>query len=96
MEAENKFYKNAREIKDVLIGICFLLIGFFFFLLMTFWIIISKIINISSSELDKLPKLIHFFVKDQHYAFVITLFLPVLIIMFYFRRIAFNYFRHSF
>lgn len=103
MKAENKNINKAtttatttRDTKDVVIGIFFLFFGFFFFVLMTFWIIISKIITVPSSKVDEFPIIIKFFIRDEHYAFVITLFLPVLIIMFYCRRIAFNYFRHSF
>ena len=50
-----------------------------------------KVVNVyevKNLEIQKMPKLIQFLIKDKHYCFVIITFLPVLIILFYFRRMA--------
>ncbi len=93
---QEKKYKIYRDPKDVLIGIFFIFLGFFFFVLMSFWIIFSKLNILNKNEIQKMPKLIQFLIKDKHYCFVVILFLPVLIILFYFRRMAGLYFRHRF
>ena len=86
-------YKYYKDPKDVCIGIIFIFIGFFFFVIMSFWIIFSKL---NQREIQKMPKIIQFMIYDKHYCFVIIVFLPVLIVLFYFRRMAGLYFRHRF
>jgi hypothetical protein len=89
-------YKYYKDPKDVCIGIIFIFIGFFFFVIMSFWIIFSKLNKLNQREIQKMPKIIQFMIYDKHYCFVIIVFLPVLIVLFYFRRMAGLYFRHRF
>lgn len=85
-----------KDPKDVAIGISFLIGGLFFFVLMTFWLIISKVMYVDEKTIQRMPYIIQFIIQDKHYSFVIHIFLPILIIIFYFRLMAYNYFRHSF
>ena len=96
MKENKKNLKKIRDKKDLIIGFFFIIFSFIFFNLMSFWIIISKIINFKNENLNNFPKIIKFIIKDKHYCFVIIIFLPVIIIIFYFRRMAQYSFRHSF
>ena len=95
MEEKKKLIKY-RDPKDVVIGIFFMIGGLFFFVIMTFWLIISKIMNVDANTIKQMPTIIQFMINDKHYSIVIIIFLPILIIIFYFRLMAYNYFRHSF
>lgn len=95
MEEKKKLIKY-RDPKDVAIGIFFMIGGLFFFVIMTFWLIISKIMNVDANTIKQMPTIIQFMINDKHYSIVIIIFLPILIIIFYFRLMAYNYFRHSF
>jgi len=96
MKENKKSLKKTRNKKDLIIGFFFIIFSFIFFNLMSFWIIISKIIIIPNEILNNFPKIVKFIIKDKHYCFVIIIFLPVTIIIFYFRRMAQYSFRHSF
>ena len=97
MDEKNKSNMiKYKDPKDVAIGISFLVGGLFFFVIMTFWLIISKIMYVDEKTIQNMPYIIQFIIHDKHYSIVILIFLPILIIIFYFRLMAYNYFRHSF
>ena len=97
MDEKNKSNMiKYKDPKDVAIGISFLVGGLFFFVIMTFWLIISKIMYVDEKTIQNMPYIIQFIIRDKHYSIVILIFLPILIIIFYFRLMAYNYFRHSF
>lgn len=85
---------HKRNIKYILLGFFLIIFGLFFFLLFSFWIILSKTLKISD---DKIPlsKITQFLIDDEHYCLAIPLMLPILIVIFYFRKIALGYFRYS-
>ena len=95
MEEKKKMIKY-RDPKDVAVGVFFMIGGLFFFVIMTLWLIISKTMSIDKYTIKQMPYIIQFMIYDKHYSIVIIIFLPILIIIFYFRLIAYNYFRHSF
>ena len=96
MKEKNKNLIKTKSKKDILIGIIFIIMSFIFFNLMSFWIIISKILNFKKENYKNFPIIVKFIINDKHYCFVIILFLPIIIIIFYFRRMAQYSYRHSF
>lgn len=95
-KSTNNSLKTKRDIKDVIIGLFFIVFGCFFFVIMTVWMILSKIYTFTEEELESMSSISRFIIKDKNYSFVIVIFLPVIIIVFYCRRMAYNYFIHNF
>jgi hypothetical protein len=85
-----------KDPKDVCIGIFLFFSGLLFFMTITYWLLWSKLFPVDETILNQFPYVIQFLAKDKHYSAVLITFLPILIIIFYFRLMAYNYFRHSF
>lgn len=66
-----------------LLGICFIILSCFIFVIFTIWIIISKL-----SDRDS------FFKEERVYCLAIPLLFPVTFLFAYTKWIAYNYFKH--
>ena len=96
-DIENKSEANnikIKDSKDVFIGYFFLLFGYFFFVIMSFWLITSKINTPSEEIIKKFPYIIQFFIKDKYYGVSIIIYIPALLILFAFRKLVLYSFRH--
>ena len=91
-EKQNK--KKIRDLKDVCLGYFFLICGYFFFVIITFWVIISKINPPSEDIIIKFPYIIQFFIKDKIYGVSIIIFLPTILIVSALRKFVLYSFRH--
>ena len=88
-------YIKKRDIKDVIIGIFFLLFGLVFFVTINFWLIVSKINPPSEEIIKKFPKIIQFFIYDKIYGIIMIVSVPTFLIIFFFKKMALYLFRYN-
>ena len=86
--------KKTRDSKEVCIGYIFLIFGYFFFVIITFWLITSKINPPPEEMISKFPYIIQFFIRDKSYGIALIIYLPTMIILFGFRKLVLYSFRH--
>ena len=88
-------HKKTRDIKDVIIGIFFLLFGLIFFVTINFWLIVSKINPPPEKIIKKFPQIIQFFIYDKCYGIIIIVSVPTFLIIFFFKKSSLYLFRHT-
>ena len=95
-ESDEKICNNTKikDSKDVCIGYFFLIFGYFFFMIITFWLITSKINPPSDEIINKLPYVIQFLIRDRSYGIALIVYLPAMLLLFGFRKLVFYSFRH--
>lgn len=92
-----------RNYQDRVLGILLILLGLGLFIVFTVWMILSKLQNFNLNEeqnnilnKNQYAKHIYYFMKnDQSYCVFIPLIFPIVIIVFYAKWTAFNYFKYS-
>ena len=92
-----EIYNNdeiIRDPKDVCLGYVFLIFGYFFFIIITFWLITSKINPPSDDIINKFPYIIQFFIRDKNYGIALIIYLPIMLALFAFRKLVLYSFRH--
>ena len=85
---------KIREKKDVYLGYFFLIFGYFFFVIITFWLITSKINPPSEDIINKFPYIIQFFIRDKAYGVSLIILLPTMLIVFALKKFVLYSFRH--
>ena len=93
-EKEKQTNKKIRDIKDVCLGYFFLIFGYFFFVIITFWLITSKINPPPEDIIQKFPYIIQFFIKDKIYGISIIILLPTMLLVFALKKFILYSFRH--
>ena len=91
---KSKNNEKIRDPKDVCLGYFFLIFGYFFSIIITFWLITSKINPPPDDVVNKLPYIIQFFIRDKSYGIALIIYLPAMIILFGFRKLVLYSFRH--
>jgi len=88
---------NKENYKNIIIGILLILTSTFIFVFFSVWIIFAKVAPYKENNYESnfWKCLIEFLINDKTYCLAIPLILPITIILFYFRWIAFRYFKHS-
>ena len=92
-----EIYNNdeiIRDPKDVCLGYVFLIFGYFFFIIITFWLITSKINPPPDDIINKFPYIIQFFIRDKNYGIALIIYLPIMLALFAFRKLVLYSFRH--
>ena len=91
---ENKEKEKIRDAKDVCLGYFFLITGYFFFVIITFWLITSKINPPPDEIINKFPYIIQFFIRDKSYGVSLIIFLPTILILLALKKFVLYSFRH--
>ena len=100
MEKVNKKNKGQKEKekirdkKDVCLGYFFLISGYFFFVIITFWLITSKINPPPEDIINKFPYIIQFFIRDKFYGVTLIVILPTLLASLALKKFVLYSFRH--
>ena len=100
MEKVNKKNKGQKEKekirdkKDVCLGYFFLISGYFFFVIITFWLITSKINTPPEDIINKFPYIIQFFIRDKFYGVTLIVILPTLLASLALKKFVLYSFRH--
>ena len=87
--------EKIRDLKDIYLGYFFLIFGYFFFVIITFWLITSKINPPSEDIIKQLPYIIQFFIKDKSYGISLIILLPTMLLVFALKKFVLYSFRHQ-
>ena len=91
---ENQNTEKISNLKDICLGYFFLIFGYFFFVIITFWLITSKINPPSEDIIKQLPYIIQFFIKDKNYGVSLIVILPTMLLLFALKKFVLYSFRH--
>ena len=76
------------------LDISFLFLVTFFFVIITFWLVTSKINPPPDDIINKFPYIIQFFIRDKSYGIALIVYLPMMLALFAFRKLVLYSFRH--